>query len=111
MQLLEEHDPYNIDKIKIQRLVRRELSLPSIVSVSKKLSHELLNLDIDEGVRVESTKSGIRMYINKRTSGCYVLEICSQLTDKSEIGFYRNINHIHKLIDKIFGKEYYVSLY
>lgn len=51
------------------------------------------------------------MYINKRTSGCYVLEICSHLTDKSEIRFYRDINHIHTLIDNIFGKEYYVSLY
>lgn len=81
--------------------------------VSKKLSHELLNLDIDEGVRIESTKNTKKkkMYINKRTSGFFVLEICSDLTDMSEIRFYRDIKHIHKLIDDIFGREYSVTIY
>jgi hypothetical protein len=80
--------------------------------VSKKLSHELLNLDIDEGVRIESTKNTKKkMYINKRTSGFFVLEICSDLTDMSEIRFYRDIKHIHRLIDDIFGREYSVNIY
>jgi len=80
--------------------------------VSKKLSHELLNLDIDEGVRIESTKNTKKkMFINKRTPGFFVLEICSDLTDMSEIRFYRDIKHIHKLIDDIFGREYSVTIY
>ena len=79
--------------------------------VSKKLSHELLNLDIDEGVRIESTKNKKKMYINKRTSGFFVLEIYSDLTEISEIKFYRDINHIHKLIDDIFAREYSVTIY
>jgi hypothetical protein len=69
-------------------------------------------LDIDEGVRIESTKNmKKKMYINKRTSGFFVGEICSDLTDMSEIRFYRNIKHIHKLIDDIFGREYSVTIY
>jgi hypothetical protein len=80
--------------------------------VSKKLSHELLNLDIDEGVRIESTKNTKKkMYINKRTSGFFVLEIYSDLTEMSKIKFYRDIKHIHKLIDDIFGREYSVTIY
>ena len=80
--------------------------------VSKKLSHELLNLDIDEGVRIESTKNTKKkMYINKRTSGFFVLEIYSDLTEMSEIKFYIDIKHIHKLIDDIFGREYSVTIY
>lgn len=80
--------------------------------VSKKLSHELLNLDIDEGVRIESTKNTKKkIYINKRTSGFFVLEIYSDLTEMSEIKFYRDIKHIHKLIDDIFGREYSVTIY
>ena len=51
------------------------------------------------------------MYLNKRTSSCYVAEICSYLTDESEIIFYTNIKRVHKLIDKIFGKEYSVTVY
>jgi hypothetical protein len=82
--------------------------------VSKKISLELLNLDIDEGVRIESTKNTKKkkkMYINKRTSGFFVLEIYSDLTEMSEIKFYRDIKHIHKLIDDIFGREYSVTIY
>jgi hypothetical protein len=84
--------------------------LPSI-PVSKKLYHELSNLDIDEGARIESTKNRKKMYINKRTSGFFVLEICSDLTNISEIRFYRDIKHIHKLIDDIFGRKYSVTIY
>ena len=85
----------------------------SLVPASKKLSHELLNLDIDEVLRIESIKSRkkIKMYVNKRTSSCYVVEICSYLVDESEIIFYRNIKRVHKLIDKIFGKQYSVTVY
>jgi hypothetical protein len=80
--------------------------------VSKKISHELLNLDIDEGVRIESTKNTKKkLFINKRTSGFFVLEICSDSTDMSEIRFYRDIKHIHKLIDDIFGRVYSVTIY
>jgi hypothetical protein len=84
--------------------------LPSL-SVSKKLYHELSNLDIDEGVRIESTKNRKKMYINKRTSGFFVLEICSDLNNISEIRFYRDIKLIHKLIDDIFGRKYSVTIY
>jgi hypothetical protein len=51
------------------------------------------------------------MYINKRTSGFFVVEIYSDLTDMSEIKFYRDIKLIHKLIDDIFGREYSVTIY
>ena len=86
--------------------------MPSTAFLSKKLSLELLNLDIDEGIRIESNKNiKCKMYINKRTSGFFVLEICSDLTDMLEIRFYRDIKHIHKLIDDIFGREYSVTIY
>ena len=87
--------------------------MPSIISVSKKLSNELLNLDIDEGIRIESTKyRNKKLYINKRTSGCFVLEIAyPDLTNKTEIRFYRDIKHVLRLIDDIFGKEYSVTIY
>lgn len=84
----------------------------SIVPISKKLSQKLLNLDIDEGVRIESIKTRKKMYINKRTSGCFVLEIINKdSTDMSEIRFCSNIRDIHNLIDNIFGKEYSVTIY
>jgi hypothetical protein len=85
--------------------------LPSIVSIRKKLSHDLLNLDIDEGLRIESTKNGKKLFINKRTSRCFILQIYSDITNVSEFKFYRDINHIHTLIDNTFGKEYYISSY
>jgi hypothetical protein len=87
--------------------------LSSIVSVSKQLSHKLLTLDIDEGIRIESTKNRKKkMYINKRTSGCFVLEITyPDSTDMTEIRFCSDIKYIHKLIENIFGNEYSVTIY
>jgi hypothetical protein len=87
--------------------------LPTMLSLSKKLSHELSNLDIDEGVRIESTKINNRkMYINRRPSGCFVAELVySNHINMTEITFYVDARHISKLIDKIFGKEYSVTIY
>ena len=84
-----------------------------MLSLSKKLSHELLDLDIDEGVRIESSKIKDRkMYVNKRPSGCFVAELVySNPMNMTEISFYVDTRHISKLIDKIFGKEYSVTIY
>jgi hypothetical protein len=87
--------------------------LPTKLSFSKKLSYELSNLDIDEGVRIESTKiKNRKLYINKRPSGSFVAELVySNPMNMTEIRFYVDIRHISKLIDKIFGKEYCVTIY
>ncbi|MGB7935812.1 MAG: hypothetical protein WCF21_04230 [Nitrososphaeraceae archaeon] len=84
-----------------------------MLSLSKKLSHELSNLDIDEGVRIESTKiKNRKMYINKRSSGCFVAELVySNPINMTEIRFYVDVKQIHKLIDNIFGKQYSVTIY
>ena len=84
-----------------------------MLSLSKKLSYELSNLDIDEGVRIESTKiKNRKMYINKRPSGCFVAELVySNPINMTEIRFYVDVKQIHKLIDNIFGKQYSVTIY
>ena len=84
-----------------------------MLSLSKKLSHGLSNLDIDEGVRIESTKiKNRKMYINKRPSGCFVAELVySNPINMTEIRFYVDVKQIHKLIDNIFGKQYSVTIY
>ena len=87
--------------------------MPSTAFLSNKLSQELLNLDIDEGIRIESNKNiKCKMYINKRTSGYFVLEIeDTNSTNIKEFRFYRDIKPIHRLIDKIFGKQYSITIY
>ena len=84
-----------------------------MLALSKKLSHELSNLDIDEGVLIESTKiKNRKLYINRRPSGCFVAELVySNPMNMTEIRFYVEIRHLGKLIDKIFGKEYCVTIY
>jgi hypothetical protein len=87
--------------------------MSSTVLLSKELSQELLNLDIDEGARIESNKNiKCIMYINKRTSGYFVLELeHTNSTRIKEFKFYRDIKPIHRLIDKIFGKQYSITIY
>ena len=84
-----------------------------MLSLSRKLLHELSDLDTDEGVRIESTKiKNRKVYINKRPSGYFVAELVySNPMNMTEIRFYVDIKHIHKLIDNIFGKEYSVTIY
>jgi hypothetical protein len=84
-----------------------------MLSFSKKFSDELSNLDIDEGVRIESTKiKNRKLYINRRPSGCFVAELVySNPMNMTEIRFYVDVRHISKLIDKIFGKEYCAAIY
>ena len=87
--------------------------MPSTLLLSKKLSQELMNLDIDEGIRIESNKNTeCIMYINKRTSGYFVLEIEDKnSTNINEFRFYRDIRPIQRLIDRIFGKQYSITIY
>jgi hypothetical protein len=87
--------------------------MPSTAFLSKKLLQELLNLDIDEGIRIESNKNiKCIMYINKRTPGYFVLELeHTNSTKIKEFKFYRDIKPIHRLIDKIFGKQYSITIY
>jgi hypothetical protein len=87
--------------------------MTSTAFLSKELSQELLNLDIDEGIRIESNKNvKCKVYINKRTSGYFVLELeHTNSTKIKEFKFYRDIKPIHRLIDKIFGKQYSITIY
>ena len=87
--------------------------MTSTAFLSKELSQELLNLDIDEGIRIESNKNiKCKVYINKRTSGYFVLELeHTNSTKIKEFKFYRDIKPIHRLIDKIFGKKYSITIY
>ena len=87
--------------------------MTSTAFLSKELSQELLNLDIDEGMRIESNKNiKCKVYINKRTSGYFVLELeHTNSTKIKEFKFYRDIKPIHRLIDKIFGKQYSITIY
>ncbi|HSA72588.1 MAG TPA: hypothetical protein VLD84_01410 [Nitrososphaeraceae archaeon] len=87
--------------------------MSSTIFLSKKLSQELLSLDIDEGIVIESNKNiKCKMYINKRTSGYFVLEIeNTNSTNIKEYRFYRDIRSIHRLIDRIFGKQYSITIY
>jgi len=87
--------------------------MTSTAFLSKELSQELLNLDIDEGIRIESNKNiKCKVYINKRTSGYFVLELeHTNSTKINEFKFYRDIKPIHRLIDKIFGKQYSITIY
>ena len=49
---------------------------------TRNLTRKLLSLDIDEGLRIESSVRGIRLFINKSASGTFVLQLCNNKDDK-----------------------------
>ena len=60
-----------------------------------KLYHHLLDLDSDEGIRIENHKSGKKIYINRNLLGIYNILVRTK-KDKAD-----NINHIAGLAEKI----------
>ncbi|HKG71554.1 MAG TPA: hypothetical protein VKA87_06625 [Nitrososphaeraceae archaeon] len=82
---------------------------------TRNLSSKLLSLDIDEGLRIESTVQGIRLFINRSASGTFVLQICNNKDDKenrnNNLVYFDSAEEVIKLIKMKFGRNFSVWSY
>jgi hypothetical protein len=60
---------------------------------TRDLLRELLSLDIDEGLRIESSSKGTRLFINKSASATFVLQLCNNKDEKENINNNNNNNN------------------
>ncbi|AIC17105.1 hypothetical protein [Nitrososphaera viennensis] len=70
------------------------------------LEKALSSLDIDEGVRIESGGKKKKMFVNRSTSGIFVVQI-----GEEEFCYLDSAAQVVKLADKIFGKKYSAYAY
>ena len=60
---------------------------------TRDLLPELLSLDIDEGLRIESSSKDTRLFINKSASATFVLQLCNNKDEKENINNNNNNNN------------------
>jgi hypothetical protein len=82
----------------------------------RNLTNKLLSLDIDEGLRIESSVYGIRLFINKSASGTFVLQFCNNNKDDKEnrnnnFVYFDSAEEVIKLIKIKFGRNFSVWSY
>ncbi len=78
--------------------------------MTRNLTSKLLSLDIDEGLRIESSVSGIRLFINKSASGTFVLQLCNNNNDKenrnNNFVYFDSAKEVIKFIKMKFGRNF-----
>jgi hypothetical protein len=83
--------------------------------MKRNLKNKLLSLDIDEGLRIESSVHGIRLFINKSASGTFVLQFCNNKDDKenrnNNFVYFDSAEEVIKLIKMKFGRNFSVWSY
>jgi hypothetical protein len=82
---------------------------------TRNLTSKLLSLDIDEGLRIESSVHHIRLFINKSASGTFVLQLCNNKDDKenrnNNFVYFDSAEEVIKLIKMKFGRNFSVWSY
>jgi hypothetical protein len=78
---------------------------------SKKLANKLLTLDIDEGIRIESSIPKKKIFINKTASGIFVVELITRNTVNSDIRYFDFVNDVVKFVKSSFNKHFLISDY
>ena len=94
-----------------------QLPVPRISSKQKKTEFKMKikTLDSDEGIKIDSG-SGIKIFLNRRPSGSYVVEIVGEKNSNMEhpsenIRFIQNIEEIIALVEETLGKSFSVIEY
>ena len=82
---------------------------------TRNLTSKLLSLDIDEGLRIESSVHGIRLFINKSVSGTFVLQLCTSKDDKenenNNFVYFDSAEEVTKFIKMKFRRNFSVWSY
>jgi hypothetical protein len=80
------------------------------------LKRKIKSLDSDEGIRLESKRRGIKVFLNRRPSGSYIVEITGEKISnmgqkREDIRFVQNIDAVIALVNKTLGKSFSVIEY
>ena len=78
---------------------------------------KLSSLDIDEGLRIEISIQGIKVFINRTASGTFVLQLSHDKDDKNNRNnnnnfvYFDSAEEIIKLIKSKFGRKFSIWSY
>lgn len=78
------------------------------------MATKLLNLDIDEGIRIESSGQGKKIFINKNASGIFVVQLVTGDKDSSDdnnIRYFDFANEVIGFVKSVIKKHFSVWEY
>lgn len=80
---------------------------------TRELPRVLKSLEVDEGIRVEGSDAGLRMFVSKSHSGLFAIELVdarNRVSNESNIQYLNSVNDVLLHIRSNFKKEpsYYV---
>lgn len=78
---------------------------------SEKLANKLLTLDIDEGIRIESSNQEKKIFINKTASGIFVVELITRNAVNNDIRYFDFVKDVVKFVKSSFNKRFLISYY
>ena len=78
---------------------------------SEKLANKLLTLDIDEGIRIESSNQEKKIFINKTASGIFVVELISRNAVNNDIRYLDFVKDVVKFVKSSFNIRFLISYY
>jgi hypothetical protein len=85
---------------------------------TRDLLRELLSLDIDEGLRIESSSKDTRLFINKSASATFVLQLCNNKDEKENSNnnnnnfvYFDSAEELIKYIKIKFGRNFSIWSY
>jgi hypothetical protein len=95
-----------------------QLTVPGISSKQKmtEFKMKIKTLDSDEGIKIDSGRGTTKIFLNRRPSGSYVVEIVGEKNSNMEhlsenIRFIQNIDEIMALVEETLGKSFSVNEY
>ena len=81
---------------------------------TKNLNHKLRSLDIDEGIRIESSTKSKKIFVNKNASGTFVVQCINKNYHDNynkSIRYVDSAKEILELVKSSFGNKFSVWTY
>jgi hypothetical protein len=80
---------------------------------SKELANKLLTLDIDEGIRIESSTQEKKIFINRNALGIFVVQLTTnnKANDDNNIRYFGFVNEVVQFVKSSFKKHFLIVEY
>jgi hypothetical protein len=80
---------------------------------SKRLIKKLLKLDLDEGIRIESSIQGKKAFVNKNASGIFVIQlvIMNKSCDNKDVRYFDSAEEVAEFVNLTFQSRYSIVEY
>jgi hypothetical protein len=80
---------------------------------SRELANKLLTLDIDEGIRIESSTQEKKIFINRNALGIFVVQLTTnnKPKDDNNIRYFDFVDEVVEFVKSTFKKHFLIVEY